>query len=138
MAFDTAKNIRDRSLEKTGVWMDWDDETRFLVARKTNPKYKAAFSKGYRENERTLESKTNTKHADEIADQLMLDCLAEFILVGWEGVLKKGKVLAYSVEEAKKMLEEHDDLRRMVDEFSENRSNYLAEIDQRDADNLEK
>ena len=138
MAFDVKQDIRDRDLEKDGAWMEWDEDTRFLIARKTSPRYKAAFSKGYRENERLLSSKTNTKRADDIAEELMLGCMAEHLLLGWEGVTDAGKKLPYSVEVAKFMIEEHDDLRIMIDEFSETRANFIHGNDKRDAENLEK
>ena len=138
MGFDVKQDVRDRDLENKGMWMDWDEETRFLIARKTNPSYKGAFSKGYRENERLLNSKTNTRRADNVADDLMLSCMAEYLLLDWEGVTDGGKPLSYSVEAAKFMLEEHDDLRQMIDDFSESRANFMADSDNRDAKNLEK
>ena len=138
MAFDVKQDIRDRDREKDGAWMEWDEDTRFLVARKTSPRYKAAFSKGYRENERLLSSKTNTKRADDIAEELMLNCMAEHLLLDWVGVTDGGKKLPYSVEAAKFIIEEPDDLRTAIDEFSESRANFIAEADARDAENLEK
>ncbi len=136
MGFDTSVKTRDRDLEKNGTWLVYDDDTRFLVARKTNSAYKAFISKAYRENERLLTTKTNFKQADEKADNFMLEGVARHILLGWEGVTNKGLPVAYSPEKAMEVLEEHDDLRAMIEEFSESRENFIVEQDIKDAENL--
>lgn len=138
MAFDTSVKTRDRDLEKNGTWMVYDDETRFLVARKNNSAYKAFISKAFRENERLLTTKTNFKQADEKADNFMLEGTARYLLLGWEGVTSKGIPVEYTPEKAMEVLEEHDDLRAMIEEFSESRENFIAGQDIKDSENLGK
>lgn len=136
MAFDKSLKLRDRELERKGVWMDYDDDTRFLIARKNNQDYKTFISKTYRDNEKAIISKTNTRKADEIADKFMLEGTAKHLLRDWEGMLSAGKPIKYSVEAAMAVLEEHDDLREMIEEFAENRENYIVQQDLADAENL--
>lgn len=138
MAFDAKKDLRDRDSEKEGVWMIWDEDTSFLVARKTNPKYKQFISKKFRENEQLISSDTATQMADTVSAGIMLEGMATYLLLDWKGVLSGGKAVKYSPEVAKEILEEHDDLYRLIDEFSNNRSNYILKQDKKDANQLEK
>ena len=136
MAFDAKKNLRNRDLENEGNWLEYDEDTRFLVARNRNPKYKGFMSKSWRENEKILQSKTNHKKADNVADSFLLEATATYLLVGWEGVVVNGVEVEYSPELAIEILEEHDDIRAMIEEFAEVRENFFEKNDKRDAKNL--
>lgn len=137
--FELSKGIRNRDTESKGAWMEWDKETSFLVARRTNPKYKAFISKAWRDNEKTLTAKRNYEQSDKLADEFMLEATATCLLLDWKGVIdSKGKEVKYSAELAISTLEEHDDLRMLIEEYSENRDNYILEQSAEDAENLGK
>ncbi|MGD2065551.1 MAG: hypothetical protein PVI43_00090 [Candidatus Bathyarchaeota archaeon] len=136
MAFDVSKGKRDRSKEVEGAWLHLDKETKFLVARANNPEYKAFIAKNYRENESLINSPVHTDEADKVADSAMLEATATFILKGWEGVTDAGKAVKYTPALAIKMLEEHDDIRQLIEDFSKNRSNYIDKQDKKDAEKL--
>jgi len=138
MAFDINKNTRNRDAETEGTWFVYDEDVQFLVARKNNPKYRSAISKGYRENERVISSNTNTDRAEKVSEQLMLEALANYVLLDWKGMVENGKPIEYTPGRAMSVLEEHDDLRKEIEEYADNRENYLAEKDKKDAKNLKK
>lgn len=137
--FDINKDPRNREAENKGAWMVYDEETSFLVARRTNPKYQSFISKAWRENEKVLTSKRNYDQSNKLADEFMLEAVAVHLLLDWKGVVDaKGKEVLYSPELAVTVLEEHDDLRALIEEYAENRSNYIEEQTSKDADNLGK
>lgn len=137
--FDINKDTRNRDAETKGSWMVYDEDTSFLVARRTNPKYKSFISKAWRDNEKVLTSKRNYEHSDKLADEFMLEAVAVHLLLDWKGVVdSKGKDVPYSTELAITVLEEHDDLRSLIEEYAENRSNYIDEQASEDAKNLGK
>jgi len=138
MLFDIKNNLRDRDGEEAGTWMEFDEGVKFLVARKSSPAYKAFVSKKYRENEKLIATKGSSARAEKISEGIMLDALANHILKGWEGVVSDGTPVEYSPEVAKQILEEHDDLRLQIEEYSESRDNYLLKKDAKDAENLKK
>lgn len=137
--FDISKETRNREAESQGSWMVYDEDTQFLVARKNNSKYKSFISKSWRDNEKTLTSKRNYEQSDKLADGFMLEAVAVHLLLDWKGVIdSKGKDVPYSPDLAMKVLEEHDDLRALIEEYAENRENYIEEQASEDAKNLEK
>ena len=96
-------------------------------------------SKAWRDNEKVLTAKRNYEHSNKLADEFMLEAVAVHLLLDWKGVVDlKGKEVLYSPELAITVLEEHDDLRALIEEYAENRSNYIEEQTSKDADNLGK
>jgi len=137
MAFELNSNIRDRAAEEGGSWMEYDEGVSFLVARKSNSRYKSFISRQYRENERTL-AKEDSKMAEKLSEKVMLEAVAVHLLLDWKGVTLDGKLVKYSEPLAKELMEEHDDLRADIEKYADNRDNYLLEKDVKDAKNLKK
>jgi hypothetical protein len=133
MAFNVSQNKRDRVSEQKGSWMPYDEDCAFLVARNNNSAYSKFISKCLREN-------ASNKGEDEgsLTDEQLLDGASNFILLGWRGVVDGKKEVPYSVEAAKSLLDEHDDLYRDVSVYATSRSNYLLKRDNKDAKNLKK
>jgi hypothetical protein len=93
----------DEKKEVEGVWVDLNDKgARVLVARAGNKKYARLFSREYEKHQRALESKTD--EADALSDKLVVEIMAEAILLNWEGLSFKGQSLPYSKENARKLL----------------------------------
>ena len=138
MSLDLSTNKRNRSAEEQGTWMEFDEDVRFLVARKSNPEYKAFVSKEYRKNEVLLNSKVAGKQATEKSEAIMLEAIAKYILKDWEGITDNGTPVKYDSDLGMVFLDEHDDIREAIEEYADNRDNYLAEAEQKDAKNLKK
>ena len=135
--FVVGKDKRDRDAESKGVWMDYDTDVRFLIARSNNSAYKRFIQDGYTKNERVIERK-NAK-ADQVAEAITLDALCNHILLDWEGVVDvKGKSIPFTPEAAKLVLEEHDDLRIEIFEFATERANFLQQSEEKAIDTVKK
>jgi hypothetical protein len=134
MAFNVSQNKRDRVSEEKGSWMPYDEDCAFLVARNNNSDYSKFISKCLRENALNK----NEESENSLTDEQLLEGASRFLLIGWRGVFDGKKELPYSVEAAKALLDEHDDLYREIAVYATARSNYLLKRDNRDAKNLKK
>ena len=95
----------DESKENEGVWHALC-EGRMLVARAGNRRYARMLSREVEKHQRELDAKTDA--ADALSDKIMIDVMANTILLGFEGLTFKGAPLAYSVENAKMLLSVKD------------------------------
>jgi len=111
----------DEKLEQEGTWISLGGDAKILVARAGNKKYGRLLSSAVEKNQVALDLKT--EEADDLSDEIMVDVLANSILVGWEGLSFKGEALAYSVENAKTLLSVKD-FRLAVSNHSRNIENY--------------
>jgi len=137
MALVIGESKRDRKAESDGVWMDYDTDVRFLVARNNNPAYKLFIQDRYTKNERVIDRKN--AHADKVAEDITLTALCEHILLGWEGVVDmKQEPIPFSPDVAKEILEEHDDLRQDIYEFASDRANFLQQAEEKAVDTVKK
>lgn len=93
----------DPKAQEEGVWVQYDKDTSFLIAREDNPKYLKKLAKEL-EPYRTPDGSFNVPEGE---DDRMLDRVyAETILLGWKGLTHNGKALKYSVEESFKIFNE--------------------------------
>lgn len=95
----------DESKENEGVWHALG-EGRMLGARAGNRRYARMLSREVEKHQRELDAKTDA--ADALSDKIMIDVMANTILLGFEGLTFKGAPLAYSVENAKMLLSVKD------------------------------
>lgn len=94
----------DEKKENEGVWVAIGDGAELLVARSGNRKYSRLLAAAIEKHQRALDLKDDA--ADKLSDQIMIDVMAESILLGWKGPFsfKKVDVGAYSVSGAKTLL----------------------------------
>lgn len=112
----------NETLENEGTWTELGD-AKLLIARAGNKKYIRKLSRAVDRSKKLLDRKDDA--ADALSDKIMIDVMAETILLGWEGVTFKGEVLPYSVENAK-MLLELKDFRRQVMELADDFESFKA------------
>lgn len=110
----------DENLEVSGTWVEYG-EAKFLVARLGNRKYAKKLTAAVERNQKLLDRKDDA--AEALSDKIMIDTLAETILLGWEGVKFKGVDLPYSVENAKMVLGLKD-FRREIMKMAEDMEAY--------------
>jgi hypothetical protein len=123
MAFDVFEMYAtDETAEVEGVEMSIGD-AKFLIARSGNKNFSKKLSKLYTKHQRVLERKDDV--SDKLSDSVMVECIAETILLGWEGVSFKGKELPYSVDNAK-MLLEFKDFRKQIMGLAEDFDSYKS------------
>lgn len=118
-----AEYATNEDLENGGTWMELGD-AKFLIARSGNKKYVRKLSKAVERNKKLLDRGDDA--ADKLSEQIMVETLAETVLLGWEGVAFKGEALPYSQENAK-MLLGIKDFRRQVMELADDFSAFKAE-----------
>ena len=113
----------DTKAEVDGVKVPYKGIT-FLIARAGNRKYGKVLSEAVKQNQIKLDMKDDA--ADDLSDKLMAEVLAKTILLGWEGdVMYKGEALAYSLENAKKVLT-HGDFRAFITKLADDRESFRA------------
>jgi len=92
----------DENLENNGAWHDIGGDAKLLVARGGNRKYVKLLTKLVEQNKRILDG--GGEAADAKSDEIMTTVIADTLLLGWEGVIYKGKELTYSGDNVKLVL----------------------------------
>jgi hypothetical protein len=105
----------DETLENNGKWRPLSKTAKILVARSGNDKYVELLRAKMQEAQLDLSSGSE---ADEIAQGILIDVMAESILLGWEGLTYQGKEAPYSREMAKTFLKVKD-FRKKVSAMAE-------------------
>ena len=106
----------DETLETEGKWFPLSKTASVKVARAGNPKYVELLRARMKEAQLDMMS---GKEADEMAESILVDVMAESVLLGWKGLTFKGEDVSVSVANARKLLAVKD-FRRKISGFSEN------------------
>ena len=125
----------DSTKEQEGVWHEMGDGLNMRIARIGNPKYQKRFQALSKPHRRAIRRGTL---ADEVAEKLMVQCLAETIVLDWNGLEENGAELPYSVENAVKILMDYPELRNYVNDIANELEGYQAEEDEEAIENLKK
>lgn len=126
MALDIFKAFATNSAsENNGAAVKFSDTT-FTIARAGNPKYSRLLASLVEKHQKELNLKDAA--ADALSDKILIDVLAETILLGWDELEYKGKPLPYSVENAKLILS-HKDFRKEVSRMSDDIDNFRAKLE---------
>ncbi len=93
----------DENLENNGTSFPVGKGATLLVARGGNRKYAKAITKAVEARRAELDGDDDA--AAGVSDEIMIDVMANTILLGWSGLSFKGEDVGdYSVEKAKKLL----------------------------------
>jgi hypothetical protein len=122
----------DLKLEIEGVWFPIDEKARLKVARYGNDRFKELMSKKARPYKQSIRNDTLP---DRIYDKILIEAMAETILLDWENIEENDTPIPYSVENAKRLLTEYKDFRDLVSNFSNEAASYRAEERQDDLKN---
>ncbi len=123
---DLAEFKYDKKKSVEGVWVDLDNETSLLVARMNNPKYREMFQREFAKVRHSVNKKVLD---EESANQIMLRCKAETILLDWKGLKENGEELEYSKETAHRVLNESEWLNELVEEIAREQEFFKAEVE---------
>jgi hypothetical protein len=107
----------DETLENEGKWRQLSLTAKILVARSPNEKYVTALRAKMADAQLDLLS---GPEADKIAEGILIDVMAETILLNWSGLTYQGKEAPYSREMAKTFLKVKDFRKKvaaMADDF---------------------
>lgn len=106
----------DEKLEAEGKWFPLSKTAKIRVARSGNQAYVQALRAKMKEAQLDLSS---GDEADQLAEEILTDVMAETLLLGWEGLSYQGKPVSYSKEMARTLLKVKD-FRKKVVALSEN------------------
>lgn len=122
---DISKFQTSKSAEEEGIWVDVDGNgTKVKVARINNARYKKYFQKITKPYKRQIRNGTL---AEELAEKLLVDALANTILLDWKGFTKDGEDFLYSVDNARSFLQESADFRDFVSDAANEMENFRGE-----------
>ena len=117
----------DEVAELEGVDIDLDDASGIRVARVNNRRFRDMFERlaaPYRSAAR------KGILSEEIANNILLKCMSETILVGWWGFEEDGKDVPYSSEKAYEYLKNVEEFRSFVESCAENLELYRIKEDE--------
>lgn len=109
MKFDLNDFRKDEDLSTDGVWIEFGGGAEFKIASLDNPNFTEAFRKKVKPYQ---DLKREVPEDDQ--ETIMVECMARHVVLDWKGVFDGDEELAYSVENAIRVLTELDDLRQMV------------------------
>lgn len=106
----------DLNAEVEGVWFSLSKTASVKLARASNDRFNAALRKAMEKFQPELEG--NDEATAAASDKIMIDLMAETILLDWKGLQFKGKDVPYSAEMARTMLAVKD-FRKRITQLSE-------------------
>ncbi len=118
--------------EEKGTWVDFGNECELLIARSGNKQWRKHWKKISKPYEKQITRKTLS---DEKADVLIIDAMANTILLGWKNLMNNGEVIVYSVSKAKEVLQIKD-FREAVSEVSTSMESFQVQLDEEDTEDL--
>lgn len=127
----------DESLERDGTWVGIRYGIEVLVARMGNPRAEAWRANLSPEDRKILDRVKSYVEAPQFyerqikrAGEIMRDCIAETVLLGWRNIEDdEGEGIPFSVENAKALLTEYDWFYEDVQEAATTRETFFrAEV----------
>lgn len=115
----------DEKLEAEGKWFPLSKTAKVLVARSGNDKYMSVLRQKMKEAQIDLSA---GEEAEKLAEDVLIDVMAETLLLGWEGITQDGKPVPYSREQARTYLRIKD-FRKKVSGFSDNFEAFRAKAE---------
>ena len=121
-------------LANNGVWVEHDETTSFLIAKLGNKGFQTAFKKRLQPYRRSYENGTLSAKKEV---EIMVECMADHILLGWKGLLLNGKEIQYSREKCVEILsmEGAEEFRDLITNYSTDVANYKTEQNELDLKN---
>lgn len=123
----------DKTKEQEGVWHDLGDDLRMKIARIGNPNYQKRFQALSKPHRRAIRRGTLS---DDVAEKLMIQCLAETIVLDWEGLEENGEPVPYSMDEAIRILTDYPELRNYINDIANELEGYQEEENKEAEENL--
>lgn len=113
----------DKKKQEGGTWITPGSGWKVKVAEFANPAFKSYWEAITVPFRRQIENKTIS---DAELEELMIDAMAETILVDWDGIVVDGKKFPYSKKNAVRLMTELPKFRDIVAEESRRFENFRA------------
>jgi hypothetical protein len=127
MAFKANKSKLD--LINQGRWVQYDEDTRFKIARLDNESYQVGLERHRRALKRIEDGKVGVESVEQTIVEAQADLLAKYVLLDWDGVIDAdtGKPLPYSQDIARQNLRYDSGLFTWVIEKASEQAAYMVE-----------
>ena len=125
----------DSKKETEGVWYDIEDDLRIKIARIGNPNYQKRFQALSKPHRRAIR---RGSLPDKVAEKLLVQCMAETIVLDWEGMIDEGKEIPYSTEAVIELLTKYPELRIYLNDIANELEGFQEEEDEEADENLKK
>ena len=116
-----------KAKEQEGIWSDFGDGCQVKIARIGNPEYQKTFRKISKPHQKAIRRGSLN---DEVAEKLLVEAMAEAIVIDWKGLQEDGKELKYSKTEAIRILTTYKDFRDQVSEIANDMESFKAVEDE--------
>ena len=103
----------DEVAELEGRWFPLSKKAKVLVARTGNANYIKALRQRMKDNQ--IDAEDNSEENEKLVTSLIVETMAETILLGWKGLEYKGKAMEYTKANAVTLLEVKDFRKRISD-----------------------
>lgn len=114
----------DKGLEKEGIWMEIDDDVKFLVKRfggNNGPSIKEAHARYMKPHARRIEAGTMPAKKEQ---ELLIKFFVDACLIDWQGIEVDGKDTPFSREVAYELFKELPDLLAALMDEANNIENF--------------
>lgn len=121
----------DLSAEEQGVWVTYQGDVQFKLARIDNPRYTAKLAAAIKPHRKAIRTDTMP---DKDLLEITTAVLAETVVLDWKGIEEDGKPVKYSVEKAKEFLLDPSlkDVTEWICTFAKDAANYRNDLIQQD------
>lgn len=139
--FNIANLATDKDKEKDGIWVDFPGGLRLHVRRAENNDFKRFVSGKRRELAQVarMTGKSLEELTDEDVEPIVLEGVAEYILLGWDGMTEPGPdgpvTVEPTLENRIRILRDYPEFRKLVDEASTDFRRFRAEYDAKNLGN---
>jgi hypothetical protein len=113
----------DSSKETKGVWTTYE-HVEVLIARMNN----AGFLRALRDKAKSTVEGSLQGMSTEKSDTLMIEVMAEHILLDWKSFDFDGETIDYNLENAISLLTHDPDFRDYISDYSRNVSNFMQDF----------
>ena len=136
-SFDISAMATDVKKENEGVWHDYDGGLRLKIARLNNEDHQQFMLEQRRKLNQSQRFGVGGEISKAELKRLTIEGMALHILVGWECMVEDGKTLAYSLEEAVRIITKYPKFFRLVEEEAMDDANFKIESDADELGNSE-
>ena len=119
----------DEEKEEQGVWVDCGDGLEIKVRRMFNSHFNRVLAAKRKPMGRRYDRST------ELQEQVLVEVIAETVLIDWKGLENAGKPLKYDAKTALDLLKRSRDFRNIVSLAADDVGNFQSEEAEEDAKN---
>jgi len=123
----------DKEAELSGKWFPLGEGGEVKVARANTTRYREIFRKHIEPYRTAVDMGTMS---EEEGEKILVEVLAEAVLLDWKGFTDNGEEVPYSKEKAQEYMLEYPDFRTMIQSFADNMASFRAQMMEQEMGNL--